>query len=160
MSGRFEGLSLPQLVERLQDIFLPAPVALVPETVGWLILGGWGLAVAVIAAAHALLRWHRNRYRREAEAALALIEGQLEADPDALAAVGTLLKRTAMTAYAREQVASLHGSAWAAFLREKVPGDSRVSVAAPGLARVAYQPVDNPAAIIEAARRWIRHHDA
>jgi len=159
VSGRFEGLSLPQLAQQLHDIVLPAPVALVPETVGWLILAGWVLAVAAIVAAHALLRWHRNRYRREAEAALARIEGRLEADPGALAAVGTLLKRTAMTAYAREQVASLHGGAWAAFLREKVPGDSLVSDAAPGLARVAYQRVDDPAAIIEAARRWIRYHD-
>jgi hypothetical protein len=158
VSGRFEGLSLPQLAEQLHEPVLPDPVALVPETVGWLILAGWVLAVAAIVAGHALLKWHRNRYRREAQAALSRIESQLEADPDALAAVGALLKRTAMTAYAREQVASLHGAAWAAFLGEKVPGDSRVSEAAPGLARVAYQQVDDPAVIIEAARRWIRYH--
>lgn len=158
MSGRFEGLSLPQLVEQLHDIVVPAPVARVPETAGWLLLGGWLAAVAVIMAAHALRRWGRNRYRREAEAALARIERRVAADPDALAAVGTLLKRTAMTAYAREQVASLHGDAWAAFLRETAPGDSHVHRAAAGLARLAYQPVDDPAAMIAAARRWIRVH--
>ncbi|MHA7815613.1 MAG: DUF4381 domain-containing protein [Pseudohaliea sp.] len=160
MNGRFEGLSLPQLTERLHDVVMPAPVSMAPETVGWLILGGWALAVVAVLTTHALLRWRRNRYRREAEAALARIERQLEADPDALAAVGTLLKRTAMTAYAREQVASLHGDAWAAFLRQTAPGDRRVSDAAEVVAVVAYRRVDDPAAVIAAARRWIRVHDA
>ena len=160
MSGHFEGLSLPQLAARLHELVVPPPVPRLPETVGWLLLGAWALAVAVIVTAHVLLRWRRNRYRREAQAALARIEQQVEADPQALAAVGALLKRTAMTAYTREQVASLHGDAWAAFLQEKAPGDRRVHGAAPALARVAYQPAEDPAAMIEAARRWIRIHDA
>lgn len=160
MSGRFEGLSLPQLAEQLHELAVPPPVPWMPETDGWLILGAWILAVIAIIAVHALLKWRRNRYRREAEAALRCIEGRLSADPEALAAVGALLKRTAMTAYAREQVASLHGDAWAAFLQEKAPGDRRVHGAAPALARVAYQPAEDPAAMIEAARRWIRIHDA
>ena len=159
MSGRFEGLRLSQLAEQLHELAVPAPVAWTPDTVGWLILGAWALGVVAIVAAHALLSWRRNRYRREAEAALGRIEAQLAVDPAALAAVGTLLKRTAMTAYTREQVASLHGDAWAALLRETAPGDSHVHRAAPGLARVAYQPVDDPAAMIAAARRWIRVHD-
>jgi len=160
VSGHFEGLGLTQLAERLHDLVLPAPVALVPETVGWVIVAGWVVAVAVIVSAHALLKWHRNRYRREAEAALVRIESRLAKEPDALAAVGALLKRTAMTAYGRERVASLHGDAWEAFLREKVPADRRGSVAAAGLARVAYQRVDDPAAVVAAARCWIRCHDA
>ena len=160
MSGRFEGLSLPQLAEQLHELAVPPPVPGMPETVGWLILGAWILAVVAIVAVHALLKWRRNRYRREAEAALRCIEGRLAADPEALAAVGVLLKRTAMTAYAREEVASLHGDAWAAFLRETAPGDRRIRGAAPGLVRVAYRPVDDPTAMIDAARRWIRVHDA
>jgi hypothetical protein len=160
VSSGLEGLSLPQLAERLHDIAQPPPVSMLPGTAGWLIVGAWLLAVALTLAAHALVTWRRNRYRREAEAALERIERQLAVDPDALAEVGTLLKRTAMTIYGREQVASLHGDAWAAFLRAKAPGDSCVRSAAPALARVAYQGADDPSAIIEAARRWIRVHNA
>ncbi len=160
MSGRFEGLSLPQLADLLHDLVLPAPVSMFPTTVGWRILGAWVLAVFAILLVHGFLKWRRNRYRRDAEVELERIERQLQSDPDALAGVGIVLKRTAMSAYTREPVAALHGHAWASFLTEKAPGDSLVRETAPMLAAVAYQRVEDPAAVIVAARRWIRHHDA
>jgi hypothetical protein len=160
VNGRFEGLSLPQLAELLHGLAEPPAVSMLPATAGWRIVALWALAVAFVAFGHGVLRWRRNRYRREAEAALDRIARQLPSDPDAIAAVGVVLKRTAMTAYARNEVASLHGSAWADFLCRRAPGDPVVAASATQLAVVSYQPVEDSAAIMEAARRWVRHHDA
>ena len=158
MSERFEGLSLPELVELLHAPVEPSAISMFPETIGWRIVAAWVVAVATIIAGHALLRRRRNRYRREAIAALQRIEARAATDPGAVAEVGALLKRTAITAYSRERVAALYGDAWADFLMRSSGDDGAVTAAAAQLAAVAYRPPDDPAVVVGAAERWIRCH--
>ena len=73
----------------------------------------------LVLVLRSLLHWQHNRYRREALAELARHESAL-VDParraDALSAMAELLKRAALTAFPRGQVATLTGPAWFAFL--------------------------------------------
>ena len=150
----YEGLNLPQLLERMHDIVAPEPVAMLPATDGWWVLLGWLVAIAAILAVRARRRWHANAYRREALATL-----------DALAQptgheLGVLLRRTAIAAFPRNDVASLHGEEWATFLCRSASNDPVVAAAAGDLARAPYQPGIDPGELVAPARRWIEVHRA
>lgn len=161
MSDRYEGLNLPQLLDRMHDLVLPEPVPWTPETVGWGVLAGWLAALALLAFGHGLTARRRNQYRREAEAVLRAIEVRAEADPASAAGeIAALVKRTALAAYPRDRVASLSGTAWAGFLRESAHGDPAVAAAAERIAAAAYRPDADGRALVAPARRWIRRHRA
>ena len=70
---------------------------------------------------HAAIRWRRNRYRRDAARALDSLRG----DDGTAPAVALIVKRTALTAYPRADVAHLYGADWAAFLRRTAPKEER-----------------------------------
>ena len=151
----------------LADIAMAAPVSMRPGTWAWAVLA----AVLVLLALWLLWRWrlHReaNRYRGEAIAALRSLEpGLAEAGgrAAALAQMAVILKRTALAAYRRGDVAPLSGTAWVAFLRGHVrtlPGDL-----AQLLDDLEYRPeaaleaiTDGQArAALRAAETWIRTH--
>lgn len=153
--SELEGLSLPELLDRMAPLVIPEPVSWLPAAPGWWTVACWTAGLCLVIAWRVTSRWRKNRYRREALAAL-------DAGSGALAAVdiARVLKRAALAAYPRERVASLSGSAWAAFLRETSGDDSVVAEAADRLARAAYRQDADPAALVEPARRWIRCHRA
>lgn len=102
-------LSLPELLELLEPIPEPTPISYWPETAAW----GWVLAVLVCLAlalgAKALARWRANAYRR---AALSELRGLADAPSEQ----AKLLRRTALVAFPRQDVASLIGDDWLGFL--------------------------------------------
>ena len=159
--NEYEGLNLPQLLELMYGLVMPSAVPWLPQTMGWWIAGGWLLAVLVILA----LRWRqwriRNRYRREALALLSTIERETGGDPALLAEqVALLIKRTALAAYPRSNVAHLHGAEWAQFLTRSARNDPQIAQAAEQLSRAAYRADPEGAALVGPARRWIRKHRA
>lgn len=159
--SQYDGLNLPQLLERMHGLVMPEPVAWLPQTQGWWIVTGWLLAVLVLAGWHLARRRRRNRYRRRALAELRAIEAQPQIDAaDAAQRIAALLKRTALVAYPRKQVAALYGSEWARFLRESAKDDRQVADAADMLAAAAYRPDADGVALCKPARRWIRLHRA
>jgi hypothetical protein len=124
----------------------------------------------------ALVRWQRNRYRREALAALARIEAAIEtgtaggiARNETLPALAELLKRTALTACPREQVAALTGPAWFAFL-DQTGGTAFSDGLGAALAQGTYltgesdltdasdDAAERAAEIAREIRRWIKQH--
>jgi hypothetical protein len=130
----------------------------------------WAVAVYILFAVflglgiRAWSKWAANRYRRLALRELAEIERFHEAD-SAIEAIPALLKRTALMAYGRPAVASLSGEAWYRFLE----GSSRLfreaEKPAAFFVSLAYQPAagarlttEERAAIVRAARTWIRSH--
>lgn len=157
----YEGLNLPELMELMHGLSMPTPVSWMPTTQGWWILAAWLLAVFALGAWQLASIRRQNRYRREALAELSRIESRSDMGPqDAAAQIAVLLKRTALAAYPREQIAHVYGADWARFLRDSVNDDRRVAEVSERLARAAYRPDANGGELFAPARRWIRLHRA
>ncbi|MBX9827417.1 MAG: DUF4381 domain-containing protein [Xanthobacteraceae bacterium] len=148
-------------VTGLVDIPLPAPVGLWPQT--WESrLAAVVLAAGLIAGVAWLVRWwSANRYRRAALSELGRIEHTLDnmAPADLAAALASLVRRTALAAFPREQVAPLAGPAWLSFLDKTCGGRDFSDGPGRTLAISAYQrsPAD-PRALVVVVRHWIKAH--
>ncbi|MEP3048842.1 MAG: DUF4381 domain-containing protein [Roseibium sp.] len=150
MKEDWQGLNLPDLIDLLEPVPEPAPISMVPQTVGWLWLG---LGVLVVLGMIIWRIWTYRKttaYRREA-----LAELKLKSDP---ASIAHLLRRTALAAYPRVKVASLTGSDWLSFLdtsyggTEFSNGPGRVIADSPYMRRVETQDLTS------LARIWIKTH--
>lgn len=131
-------------LSNLRDIVIPDAPPFWPPAPGL-----W-VALAMVAAILLLAAWrlytvrNRNAYRK---AGLMLL-GSAETAYD----VSVVLKRVALAVFPREQVASLYGEDWAAFLHKTCPRSyfkplvSSNSDAEPG------------EDLVELASTWIRHH--
>lgn len=105
----------PTSLDRLHDIVAPPPTPWWPPAPAWYWVLGFLFVAVVVILLLALLRRQRNRYRREALAELALLEPAFDNAATRAAALGTLaelLRRAALTAFPREEVAGLAGPAW------------------------------------------------
>lgn len=155
-----------EALRSLADIALPAPVPWWPQTWGWALLAVILLALAVFAFWRWLHYRRINRYRREALALLAGLE-HVENDPgqraEAARAVAELLKRVALAAWPRTDVATLSGEPWVKFLRDHGNGKAIPDGTAALLADGEYRPaggVTEPQfrALTGSARSWIEGH--
>lgn len=102
-------------LDKLHDFYQPPPPAWTPQTIGWYVVFATIALLAMWMAIHSLRKWLANRYRREALRELALLQPE---------EFSTLLKRTALSAWPREKVASLSGEAWLNFLNESAKNNS------------------------------------
>lgn len=111
--------AMPQVA--LRDIHLPEPVSWWPLAPGW-----WLLAALIVVLAVMLVRRHRQRRQlRFAQAQLeqALARWKEHQDGHRFASdVSVLLRRLAMSRFARRKVAGLTGSRWLEFLAAQAPG--------------------------------------
>ena len=109
----------PTSLENLYDIMTPPPVPWWPPAPGWYVVGTAVLVLAVWAGWSWWRRWQAAAYRRAALAALQQLKActadEAQRAP-ALRELPELVKRTALAAFPRQQVASLSGAAWLAFL--------------------------------------------
>lgn len=159
--SQYDGLNLPQLLELMHGLVMPDPVPWSPETPGWWILFGWLLGMLFIAGYSFVQQRRRNRYRRQALAVLSAIDREVDLHPaESAQRIAALLKRTALAAYPRQQVASLFGGEWAKFLVATTNHDRQVAEAADRLAAAAYRDDADGRELIGPARRWIRLHRA
>ncbi len=159
--SQYDGLNLPQLLDLMHGLVMPEPVAWLPETPGWWIVLGWLFAVMLLAGWQLVKRRRRNRYRRDALTELKAIAAQPELGPaESAQRIAALLKRTALVAYPREDVAALYGGDWATFLKESAGGDRQIAAAADVLSAAAYRPDADGSVLTGPARRWIRLHRA
>jgi hypothetical protein len=149
----------------LHDVVAPAPVSWAPQTVGWAVLAA---GLVVLLAWWGWRAWRRaqaNRYRKVALAEIDRAAARLQSDPAAaLGAVNEVLKRAALTAWPRTDVASLAGSDWLAFLDRTSGGHDFSDGPGRALADLVYAPggvtptEEERRAFLAAVRRWIRHH--
>lgn len=127
----------------LADIVVPDPVSWFPQTWGWWVLAGLILLAILLLTIRWARRFAANRYRREALKQCAQLENVLDDDNGraaALAELATLLKRTALSAWPRADVASLSGQEWIDFLRLHGPGADMDDTLAQLLAVTEYRP--------------------
>lgn len=146
-----KGMSLVEMLDLLRPIPEPDPISMMPATQGWL----W-LALAVLAALLwalvAFLRHRRaNAYRREA---LRQLEG-MDGDPARMASV---LRRTALVAYPRREVATLVGEDWLHFLNASCPGVPFAGDAGQALIEGPYRGAERNADLDRQCRHWIKKH--
>ena len=144
----------PASLENLHDIVVPMPVPWWPPAPGWLFLGGLLLLLILIVLTRTALRYRRNAYRRVALTELRLAAAGTEPLP----LVAGLLKRTAMAAYRREDVAGLTGKAWMDWLAET----GKMTLPAPVVTALRQNLYDggetDPKVLIDFATRWVQRH--
>jgi len=159
----------PTSLERLHDIIVPSAVPLWPPAPGWYWVLVLLFVLVLVLVLRIVLRWLHNCYRREALAELAQQETGL-ADSNqrttGITTIAELLKRTALSAFPRETVASLTGAGWIRFLNH-TRGRARALSEDKGqwFERIAYEPsvgqnLDETQAreLVIFARDWITHH--
>jgi len=136
-------VEMPSL-DKLHDIVQPSPPPLWPPGEGF-----WVALVVLVVGIVAGLRWRRARRQRNAYRVAGL---ELLAQAQNVHDVSVTLKRVALAAWPRAQVASLHGSDWVHFLNNTCRR-----------CRFAEDSLAQPDATIEnalrrSAARWIRSH--
>ncbi len=152
----------------LKEIGLPDPVSQVPTAPGWYVLAGLLLLAAAALAWRRWRRWQRDAYRREALTALNAVEAASRIPAErtaALARLPELLKRTALSAYPRERVASLTGDVWLEFL-DRTSGPAgfpstigqRLSSLAYGVPAAGAPTDEEVERLLATTRAWIRRH--
>lgn len=139
---------------QLRDIHLPPPPSWWPPAPGW-----WLLAVLVLSVLLALAWWLRRwrRRRRAWSAVRAELAALAGADPATCAAGVSQLMRRVVRLHAPADAAA-QGDAWAAVVRRHAPDAATAETLQP-LAGAMYrrQPDIEPARVLQAARRWLRH---
>ena len=139
-------------IDQLRDIVEPPAVSWWPLAPGWYVLG----ISLLLGCGFFLWRlWQikqRNAYRVEA-----LL--QLE-QSTSVAEIADVMKRSALHAYPREEVASLSGSAWCNWLEQT--GNLSISSQERGdlLAGVFQSPADSSLESVKRlAMKWVRQHE-
>jgi hypothetical protein len=140
-------------LDKLHDFYQPPPPSWRPQTIGWYAVFAIAALLVLWFAGHLIRRWIADRYRREALHELAQVR------PEQLS---ELLKRTALSLWPSESVASLSGDAWLKFLDESAHSNLFQSAPASLLEEIALRPVslssEEESALRNAAATWIRKH--
>lgn len=160
----------PASLQNLNDIVMPATVGWWPLASGWYLLFGLMLVTFVWLAYRSVKRWFANRYRRTALRELLLLKQAVQAEENrdiGLRQLPVLLKRTALTAYPRCEVASLSGNDWFQFLNSKLKKPVFTEILSATLADITYSNGDLTAVdprtvnqLMAASAQWMKHHQA
>ena len=146
-------------LQQLHDIVEPAAPAFWPPAPAWYWVGAVVLVLVVMAMVCLWRRWQANAYRRQAlEELAALRDGSQSIAPphERISALASLLRRVALHGAAREQVASLSGSAWIEYLNAQ----SKTSPSEAVATLLSRGPYANFAATDEGATNHRRDLDA
>jgi len=154
------------LIHGIDEIIVPDSVSWWPSAPGWQALGVIIILLLIVQATRWAKRWWRNRYRSEALRQLAPVHrqagGQLQ---DVVAVLPYYIKVTALQAYPREDVASLSGDDWLAFLDANYSGPFFSKGAGKKLLSVSYLPREQwqlndkeSETLIKMSRQWIARH--
>ncbi|MDH7787235.1 hypothetical protein QBD01_003262 [Ochrobactrum sp. 19YEA23] len=144
----------------LHDIAIPPPVSWMPQTWGWGLLAALlllGIAVLIVRWA---IRYRRNAYRREALRVLEAISNNAPMTQSSGTKIAELIKRTALSAWPRIDVATLSGRQWVSFLEQHSPEPLGINLKALLTVQEYEQgPTKDLPVIVGQARLWIeRHH--
>ena len=158
----------PASLQNLNDIVMPATVSWWPLAPGWYVVSGLLLIALAWFGYKSLQRWMGNRYRRAALSELHLLAKGVQSATSrdsSLRQIPVLLKRTALSAYPRTQVASLSGQDWTCFLNSKIGIPAFTGSISSTLGYLSYSrgdlnAVDSQAAsaLLNASALWLKQH--
>ncbi len=151
MSVDTAGKSLVDLLNMLEQAPEPAPISMVPQTWGWLVLALALLMMCAVAVTVILRHRRANAYRRYA------LE-QLEVPDISSAKVSEILRRTALAAYPREKVAGIHGDEWIRFLSQTSDNVQFNSETTRAITEAPYKETPQNPALTQLAQRWVKSH--
>lgn len=145
--------SLVGLLNQLVEPETPAAIPMTPQTAGWAVLLVLVLAAFLAGCLWGVRRWKSNAYRR---AALEMLDAAGDSAPE----IASILRRTALAAWPRSEVANLAGDKWLAFLNETGGHGAFSGSAAQTLIEAPYDKRVGPAPqdLQSAARHWVRMH--
>ncbi|MBA2651551.1 MAG: DUF4381 domain-containing protein [Tatlockia sp.] len=153
-------MSEPQELAKLRDIHLPEPISWWPIAPGWYLL--FLIAIALSALLFYLVRrsYVNGRAKREALELLQHFEQEYKQGANSQLSsmnVSELLRRVALVYFPREEVASLKGESWLAFLTKTSKG---IDFKALGdyLLALPYQPAKeiDLQPLFSNAKQWIK----
>lgn len=145
------------------EIVVPETVPFTPQTSAWFFL----VAVLLLALAwtlrRAIQRYRGNAYRRLALAELRILQQDLQKNRDqAVQQLPRLLKRAALGAFSRTDVAALSGQAWVDFMKGTAPGvlsdQAQTAFSLLGHLDARELPTSHDAELFFGAERWLRGH--
>jgi hypothetical protein len=158
----------PASLQNLNDIVMPATTGWWPLASGWNVLAGLVLIFLCWFVYKSVRDWKANRYRRSALSELEVLSVGIQnpaGRSSSLRKIPALLKRTALAAYPRNEVAMLTGEDWFRFLNSTVKKPSFTENTFDTLNHIAYTTGDlhdiNGAtanALVDACRQWLKHH--
>jgi len=131
-------------LNNLRDIVIPDPPPFWPPAPGMWVALGIVVAVVLFVGWRLYAIRKRNAYRK---AGLLLLGGARTAHD-----VSVVMKRVALAAFPREQVASLYGDDWAVFLHRTCPRSDFSELVTTDAGTESDQK------LIDLAGIWIRHH--
>ena len=154
----------PGSLQNLNDILAPAPATWWPPAPGWYAVLAVALVLLTVHLFRMLKAWRKDTYRREA---LRELDAALAGEGDAASQVPALLKRAALAAWPRQDVACLNGPAWHAFLDKTACTDlfcdgagvilDKLSYGASGGHRPSGADLEQ---LRTASEYWLKHHRA
>ena len=143
----------------LKDIHLPAAIDWFPPAIGW-----WCVAIFIPLILYAAIQYYR-RYTRQtalktANTLFITIQHSPVSNAQKLRAVSQLLRRVAMSLSTRQQVASLTGESWLAFLDSSLQNNGFSQGCGRALLDAPYRDT-NPsdaqlAEILQLCNQWLR----
>jgi hypothetical protein len=138
-------------LENLRDIVVPQPVTWWPPAPGWWVVMSISAIAVFVVAFRAWRVWRANAYRRAALHELPLAT--------TVTGIAEIVKRTALVAYSRTDIAALSGSNWSQWLGEAGGGQVPDQVAE-ALTQGVFGKVDNVniGEVRVFAADWIKHH--
>jgi Domain of unknown function (DUF4381) len=142
-------------LSQLRDIHLPDPISWWPPAIGWWLLLLL-LVVLAVAGYWFYSRHQKQQWRRDALVELQRLQQQQLSEKELVTELSILLRRVAITRFPREEVASLTGERWLAFLDQHMKENvfqskGRVLITAPYSATVDADTKE----LITLCQRWI-----
>ncbi len=106
----------------LSPLYEPDPVVFSFSEIGWKFVAGFMFVMVLFIIVRLAIRYQRNAYRRAAIKVLKELRYIYKEPQNNLCVnqFNVILKNTAMIAYGRKNVASLHDTEWLEFLDSKI----------------------------------------